>query len=266
MNIPWQILICLGKKGIGKTYEIMMLLNRAVLEGFKVVYVRNTVKDATSALERQLNDDDRSAVRVKSRGMGIFDLEAKYEKDDLGKPIKVGYFASITSLTCMQGGSYDGVRYIIWDECINDDKNVKLVPAQVYAFERFMSSVVRKKKDCKVLIFGNLLKKETEVVGDTLLDHYGINTSCDCKYIPDPEVKHSGLLFINTKSMFQGIEKQGLLLGVDKDRNDALLSNDPEFNDYKVCGMPFYLECEPYMSLLFTYNTEEIKLSIRKFE
>lgn len=268
LGIDWLYLICLGKKNIGKTYEYMQIINREVAEGKWVVVVRSQQTEITRALIDQFEDEENCNVCIKSRGQGKYDLVHKFLEDEDGKPLKVGLCASVSSLTSYQGGSYKKVSTIIWDECISDGKGVKLSNDDIKTFERFVSSIKRNKESFKVYIFGNLLAKAEGVLqGDPLLEYYGIPADANLKYIDDTDTEYykgAKILYLNTKDMFQGIERQGVVAGVDIGANIRLAKNIMPEPGEKVVGSVAFYESEPLYTLLFTYNTIIYTLTIAK--
>lgn len=267
LNLDWNILILLGKKNIGKTYNIHRLIDECIATDREVFMVRVKAREIESAL-RPFFDDPRSKVRIKGRGSGTYDLVVKptNDKERNKKARKVGSCCSISTLTAYQGASYPKVKYIIWDECITDGVAQKITNSEIRAFERFISSIVRDKKDVKVFIFGNLLSKVEAHKGDPLLGFYGIDASCGCKYIEAKDKTHASILFLNTKSMFKGIEDQGVLGGIDDSNEANLLINELSGSSIKTVGEAAYYNSIPLYTLVFTYDTIAQSIHIRRVE
>lgn len=113
LGYDWNILILLGKKNIGKTYELKQLINETVKRGEKVVYVRTKVKEAVTVLKQQFDEDD-SIVKVQGRSMSHFELVHKYREDEeTGKPLYCGIIAAVSAFNDYQGASYDNHTLII---------------------------------------------------------------------------------------------------------------------------------------------------------
>lgn len=253
LNLDWKILILLGKKNIGKTYEFVKLINRLCAEGDgEVVLLRMQAKEIVTGLYPLLNYDSKSNIRIQQKSNSYYELVHKTRKDARDKPKRCGFAASINSLTSYQGASYDNVKYVIWDECISDDGNLKITQNDLNTFERFLSSVVRDKTDVKVLIFGNLLKKVSNVAGDAVLNHFGIPIEANCKYIQASS--GAKVLFLNTRNMFTGIESQKILAGVDQATQQSLLDNTINPRGIKTVGKYEFLDAIPNFALLFVYN------------
>ena len=271
LKLDWNILILLGKKNIGKTYQIHQLIKQTIAEGKQVVIVRSTVKALQTALE-PFFDEQESIVSVRAGRNNTYDLILKgsdWEDRDDGtkrrvRPIKVGFCCSISSLTAYQGASYEKVKLILWDECIDDGStmNNRTTSASLRAFERFTSSIVRDKLDVKVILFGNLLEKESGLAGDPVLDHFGINVKCGCKYIEGNNESEATVLYINTKSMFKGIDVQGVIGGVQSLTSQNLLNNSLTPKGLKIVSHAHHLECTPYRVLLFTYDTNLVSIHV----
>lgn len=200
-------------------------------------------------------EEDLSNVRLQGRGQGHFDFVHKHITDpETGKPQKVGFYASISSLHKYQGASYEKIRLIIWDECVNDNSNVKITAAQMAAFDRFISSMVRDKKGVKVILSGNLLGKSSDMYGDPVLNHYGLSTELNLKYLPAKDRSRANILYINTGNLFKGIEAQGVLGGVNELKNLELLENKVKSKGIKTLDEYDYLNANPLYALVFTYN------------
>ena len=102
--------------------------------------------------------------------------------------------------------------------------------------------MVRDKSDVKTIIFGNLLEKVSGMIGDPLLQHYGIDPTCGCKYIEGTDTSSASVLFINTKEMFKGIESQGAIGGIDTLASEALFTNTLTPRGIKTVSMNDFLE------------------------
>ena len=102
------------------------------------------------------------------------------------------------------------------------------------------------------------------MIGDPLLQHYGINPDCGCKYIEAKQSHEASVLFLNTKEMFQGIESQGVIGGVNSLASNSLLSNTLTPRGIKTVSMRDYLNSKPKHTLLFTYDKNIIALHVHE--
>lgn len=265
LNLNWNILIVLGKKNIGKTYQIHRLIEECIAEDRWVVLLRSTAKECKTAWQPLL-EEDISKVKLRQGSNNTYDIIIKPTcPEDCTKRLKkVGFCCSISTLTSYQGSSYPKVKYIIWDECISDGGVAKIRDSDIVGFERFISSIVRDKKDVKTIVFGNLLEKISGMVGDPLLQHYGINPECGCKWIEGKKSHEASVLFINTKEMFTGIDKQGVIGGVDTLASNSLLDNTLTPRGIKTVSMRDFLDSRGKYSLLFTYDTKIVAIHVNE--
>lgn len=150
---------------------------------------------------------------------------------------------------------------MVWDECVSTGISTKQNVAHIKDLERWISSATRDKTDVKTICFGNLLLLDGNIA-TPLLDHYGIDAQCGCKYIPAKDGTQANVLFLNSKDMFKGIEAQGVLSGVDLLETENLLMNTTVELSPKVVGEKLFLQSTPVFSLLFTYNLEPIVIFI----
>lgn len=74
LGIPWNILIFLGKKNIGKTYSIHRLIDECIEQDRWIVLIRMTAAEIQKALCPIFNDDYRSKVKIVHKGSGQFDI------------------------------------------------------------------------------------------------------------------------------------------------------------------------------------------------
>lgn len=143
---------------------------------------------------------------------------------------------------------------------------MKLTKDDIKTFERFVSSIIRDKKNTRVLIMGNLLGKSAGILqGDPLLEYYGINPEADFKYIDNTSTdmyKGANLLYYNSKDEFKGIEDQEVFAGVDIEANKRMAKNEMPAPGEKIVGIYSFLSALPMFGLLFTYNTQQFSLNV----
>lgn len=95
---------------------------------------------------------------------------------------------------------------------------------------------------------GNLLEKASDIIGDAVLNYYGIKPETNLKYIDgshSKKYKGARILYVNLKEMCIGIEDQGTLGGVDEFYNESLLNNEITPRGIKTVGMYYFLYAVP---------------------
>lgn len=174
-----------SKKGIGKTYQMRLLMEEAEKQNQKFIFVRRLKED----LQEQQQDWDDLAeyedwpYRIKSK---------KIMRRDNNKV--VGRITTISTLYNQTGKEFKGYKYIFFDE-FKDKRGIKrYIPKEFNKFVKFIIDVQRNKKDLKVFMFAN---------DETRHDPYttGLRIDASTDYFIDLE---KGVFYVNLKEKFKG--------------------------------------------------------------
>ncbi len=238
LNVDWKILFVLGKKNIGKSYQLRKLLTE-LKEDERVVFGRYS-KGELDVLKTSWNLDESFPFGVK--GEKIIDKKTGRYRGQLVK------FKNLQTSASM---NYDGVKYIIFDEIIPLDPKL-ITKAQVEAFIKFLSNVERNKSDLKVLLFGN---------------NNGINELMNAFNLGVADFliwkKDIKMLYINTFELFKGIESQEITAGILKyipAIEESLLSNKPLSMSQRLLPNAYALrEFDPYLAIVLDNEVLEIR-------
>ena len=162
-NYPFNLII--GANGCGKTYASKRLVfKKAIYEGKKFIWLRTS-----EAMIDELKSNN---------GRGFFvDVAPRFKKCDgkiVGDTIYIndkysGYVMSVSTFFNKKGRSFNDIDYIVYDEFI-DEVVQKRLKNKVLAFVKALESIVRLKKDVKIIMNANALDR-----GDEILQLFNFN-------------------------------------------------------------------------------------------
>ena len=200
-----------SKKGIGKTYQMRLLMEEAESKGEKFIFVRRLKDDLT---EQATDWDDLAEYEdwpYKIKGRKIL------RRDTLKV---VGTITTVSTLYNQTGKEFKGYRYIFFDEFKDKRGITRYLPKEFNKFIKFIIDVQRNKKDLKIYMFSN---------DETRHDPYthGLRIDATTDYFIDLE---AGVFYINLKDKFKGAiteETAGYrLASKDEELLDELRTND----------------------------------------
>ena len=156
-GFPFNLII--GANGCGKTFASKKLIfKKAIYEGKKFIWLRTS-----EAMIEELRSNE---------GRGFFvDLQPYFKK--LEGKIKgdtiyinneyVGYLMSVSTFFNKKGRSFNDIDYIVYDEFI-DELVQKRLKNKTLAFIKALESIVRLKKNVKIIMNANALDKGDEIL------------------------------------------------------------------------------------------------------
>lgn len=215
LGINYQIFFMLGKKGIGKTYCISNYVKSELAKNpnAKFFFIRNT-REELRALKTQFADYNWP-FELEDRNLYLKTHDKPDEKLTRinRKRHNCGHAAFVNSggLDSAKGPDYQNCVAIIWDECNNETDSFKLDEYNFFKFINFCSSVIRDKKNVKILIFGNLLPKSDGGTVNPLMELLGIPHDSELKIIRyKNEINNeiSTMIFWNSMNAYRGIEEE----------------------------------------------------------
>lgn len=260
LGIDYQIFFMLGKKGIGKTYCMSRYVKEELFKNpdAKFFFIRNT-REELRALKAQFSDtnwpfelEDRS-LYLKTHAKPTVRKSRRTRKN-------CGYATFINSggLDAFKGPDYEKCVAIIWDECNNETDNFKLNPHDFFKFINFCSSVIRDKKNVKILIFGNLLPKSDGGTVNPLMEYLGIPHDSElkiirCKNQTNKEV--STMIFWNSKDAYRGIEEEDAIGLLNRRVGwEVLYNNMPVPQSAKIISEREWLAFTPERGFCFSHE------------
>lgn len=156
-GFPFNLII--GANGCGKTFSSKNLVfKKAIYKKKKFIWLRTT---------ESMIDELKS-----NNGKGFFvDLEPRFKKLDgkiVGDTIYinneyVGYVMSVSTFFNKKGRSFNDIDYIVYDEFI-DEVIQKRLKNKTLAFIKALESIVRLKKNVKIIMNANALDKGDEIL------------------------------------------------------------------------------------------------------
>lgn len=247
LNCNYNILFFLGKKNIGKTYQLLKLL-KSLKPGEKIIYGRYSDSEL-KALKQEWNNTPSIPFKIKGN-----DLYDKEEKDEKGKELHRGKLVKFKNLQNTASMQFEGYKLIIFDEIIPYNAS-EMKESEVNTFFLFLSNVERNKDNLKIYLFGN------NNGANPLMSKLKISLTDDLIYKEDIK-----LLFINSKSLYKGIEGQKItsnLLKYAQNMLDALLDNRPlSISDRQITDLDVIDAFEPMLVVVDNYEVFCIKKKI----
>ena len=188
-GFPFNLII--GANGCGKTFSAKRLVfKKAIYKKKKFIWLRTT---------ESMIDELKS-----NNGKGFFVDVAPYFKRCDGKIVGdtiyinneyAGYVMSVSTFFNKKGRSFNDIDYIVYDEFI-DEVIQKRLKNKTLAFIKALESIVRLKKNVKVIMNANALDKGDEILQlfNFKIKDYGyyINKELGAIlwYVKDDEVYH----------------------------------------------------------------------------
>lgn len=270
LGVNADVVVIYGKKGIGKTYQISKIIHELAETDPKaeVVLIRNTISEF-AALEKQLSVD-YCPIYLKGR---TTNLPRLFHKTHLrgGKPRCMGFCTALTgfALESAKGAEYPNTRLIIWDECTNIGAGNSYDSSDIARFITFFDSIIRNKQDVKIYIFGNFHRNTDGKVSDVLLDTLKIPYGCTLKKrkVTSKNGKNeSTFLYINTGSLYSGIDNNAKISLFGEQIQEDLLSNIPRSYSNMVGGLNVFYGHTPKWGLVFNDGEETFILLLSSFK
>lgn len=253
LGVNWDILFLYTKKDVGKNTQIRRFIReqKMIYPDMQIVYIRNTKEELKGLAEEMENDD--WPIYFRSEKLFWKNPNAPRRRSQTDKQAGiVAYASSLTGFTKWQGGEYGNVKLIVWDEC-NSLQGGLDVDA-IKRFVVFQSSIIRDKEGVKSFMFGNHLTSNNIFLNSL---HLSSNTCLKVLNLEDKEkgVPKSKLLYINTKDLYDGIDKQqGLAWHFDFTGKEDLLTNSPKHRGLKNLYEEhyFFTRLKPRKAIVFS--------------
>ena len=251
----WMIL---GKKGIGKTYfliELMKSIDKKNNEDM-ITYVRLTKKEADSVRDEWRSNPQLYPFKIK--GSLIYSKKYRTHNPTCIKPATCtcpfqikGDIVFATDLSASRGTQNPNLKWILYDEFINETGSYKFRDSLAKQFINFSSNKIRHKEEgvVRTVMFGN-----NNSMNNPYLQHFNINEYTNLWF--DKKKKQ---LFINLRDLYSRATKQirdlashniDILAYIDKNENWDLATkiiNPVEIERFKpyinfiIDGLPMIL-------------------------
>lgn len=257
LGLPYDILIFVSEKNIGKSRQMLWHMNDAYERGKQFVIMRSLDAHLQVGLDAQLAEKHSNFYYYSMKG-------TIYSKDT--KEL-AGYAMSLNTCTKFKGGSFDDVEWIWFDEATDEHKDIT-----VNSFRRLFISVVnsieRRKDEFKVIIMGN-----TDFsVSHPLFEFFEIDPSENLIYrthkAPGAE-RSTRVLYINSKGLYGKGAKGSKFIGAGGDPKAALdaFMNSVKNNTDRLVAIDLTYLADPFFALLFKdYEGKEWVLTVAKHD
>ena len=144
--------IVIGQRGGGKTYQAKKLgIKNFINKGEKFIYLRRNKSDIKFKGKIEKFFDDMHDVfpehELKVEPSGSFKIDNK----------TCGYYVALSTAQNYKSTPFNDVTLIIFDEFIIDKSYMHYIPNEVINFLEFISTVVRKRSNVKVIMLSNAI-------------------------------------------------------------------------------------------------------------
>lgn len=253
LNLPYNIVIIVSKKGIGKTKEIYRLFQNIIDKDEKLFYMRHSDAELRTTMwefseesplqSPLLIEEKRGKYRLVERGTGIFR----------------GFATPFKSAQRFGGAEFKDFYNIIFDECITYETRGNNVENFRNIWDAFLMSVVRNKKGVKAFLFGNYLRRE-----NTILDYYGITPEDDLVYLNREGCK---ILYINLRDMYKGVESQDDIVNqMSFESRSNWLNNKVELFKRNIITEGDFYVLEEEFNVIWSNGPEKILFLVRRID
>lgn len=149
-------------RGVGKTYAFKKFAIKEYLyKGYQFMYLRRTDVEIRDAMASFMNDIVKEfptyEFRISTMSLQVNEPDPDNEGQYLGEWQTVGYFAYLSNARRKKSVSYDGVKYMCFDEFLLPDKDKgRYLKEEVMTFFEFYDTVARM-RDVQVFFMANAM-------------------------------------------------------------------------------------------------------------
>lgn len=244
-----------GKKGIGKSYSLIKLMNEVdASDRDMMVYLRTRREDIKSVTQAW-QDSDKYPFYIKSKA-----LISKKTGRVCGI---VGYANNLGSL---RSGAYENYKYIVYDEYVEQIKsNYKSIETFAQRYMKFIMDVYRDQNSIKCFAFGN-----DDITYDPFSEYFKIDVK-DTYFNID---NYIGVLVGNLKDYYIGKLKdtkayglayydEGLQQFLDENKNEENLEQMINYSEMDGGFIEKYIYYDRYYLAMIRLKKDPNKFAFR---
>lgn len=260
LGLPYDILIFISEKNIGKSRQMLWHMSDAYKRGKKFIIMRSLDEHIDKGLTLQLSED-HSEFEIK-RGGQITHKTDTISTDEIKpkkypfytkpkKHVEAGWAMALSTCIKMKGGSFDNYEFIWFDEATDEHKDITLKD-----FHRFFISVAnsieRRKDDFKIIITGNTDFNVTH----PLFEFFEIDPEQNLVYTKRQSpgaLKPTNILYINSRGLYAQGAKSSKFIGAGGDPKEALdaFMNSVKNNTERITAIDLTYLAEPFFCIIF---------------
>lgn len=149
-------------RGVGKTYAFKKFaIKEALYKGHQFMYLRRTDVELRDSMQTFMNDVSKEfpgyEFRISAMSLQVNELDPENETQYLGEWKTIGYFAYLSNARRKKSVSYDGVKYMCFDEfLIPDETRAHYLKNEITVFLDFYETVARM-RDVQVFFLSNAM-------------------------------------------------------------------------------------------------------------
>lgn len=271
-NIVNEITFIRTTKGNGKTWEQARLIRELCEKDPKgqVVLIRNTEAEVKFGLSEQLWRDEWFPIYMRGSQNKLYhkyETITKLSGETEPKPMGFCTYIRGSRLEAAQGGTWKNVKLIIWDECNYTGSAQSLNEQDLNRFLVFCSSIIRFNPEVRIYMFGNNLPLEDDK-SDLIIDRMGLTTDVHFKRIPldSKDKQHRTYLYYWNipGGTYKGAETQAFMGLFGSKFLDDIASNNPAHSCDRYISFIEFVEAEPILAYVFTYEQRDMVLYLGK--
>ncbi|WP_075285103.1 hypothetical protein [Mycoplasmopsis bovis] len=259
LKLNWNILFFLGKKNIGKSYQLNLLI-KSLKDNERFIYGRFSASEIETT-RTTWNDDAEWPYYIDSKRIIRHKHEFTYTTHTNKKGESITKQANKIVGTCVifqtlqntasAFNGFENFKFILFDEIIPLNPQ-EMKPNHIESFIRFISNVERNKTDLKIYMLGN------NNGPNVLMSQLKISTADNLIWREEEK-----FLFINSQDIYKGIENQQTTLGLLKYSiafQDAILNNKPlSISQRQITDLNIINEFNYWISIIHNYSAYHIK-------
>lgn len=275
LNLPYDILIFVSEKNIGKSRQMLTHMNEAYARGKEFVIMRSLQEHLITGLATQLleihsnfklgangnilHKSDNDSEAEEENTWGYYNKYKKRTKKIAGKAM------ALTTCTKWKGASFDNTEFLWFDEATDEHENVTINEFKTF-FIKVANSIERRKDNFKIIITGNTDFSTSH----PLFEYFELDPEQNLIYTTRKAPganQESRILYINSRGLYKVGAKNSKFIGAGGDPKAALdaFMNNVRSNTDRLVALDLTYLAEPWLCLIFKdHEGKEWQLVIAK--
>lgn len=264
LDLPYDILIFVSEKNIGKSRQMLWHMTDAYERGKKFVIMRSLQEHVSTGLAMQLSEE-HSDFNLGAGGVIYHKLDKDETSSRYTRTRKAGVAMALSTCIKWKGGSFDDTEFIWFDEATDEHKDITIKEFNKF-FISVANSIERRKDFFKVIITGNT----DFAVSHPLFEYFEIDPEQNLVYTfrkAPGALNATKILYINSRGLYRKGANLSKFIGAGGDPKAALdaFMNSVRNNTDRLVAVDLTYLADPWLCIIFKdYEGEEWQLVIAK--